>query len=71
VGAGLLAEFRLTFADNGRVLWVEQRSESTGPSDVDVPSLLPPIDDGGNILDGTNLGGEEPAREIPALPKKD
>ena len=26
VGAGLLSEFRLTFSDGGRVLWVEQRT---------------------------------------------
>jgi hypothetical protein len=38
MGAGLLSEFRLTFADGGRVLWVEQRaSEIDGPT---IPSGL-------------------------------
>lgn len=31
VGAGLLASFRLTFADQGRVLWVEQRPPISAP----------------------------------------
>jgi len=42
VGAGLLSEFRLTFSDGGRVLWVEQRQLSDEampqlPSSVGAP----------------------------------
>jgi hypothetical protein len=37
VGAGLLADFRLTFADGGRVLWIEQRPPVGPPPDPATP----------------------------------
>lgn len=63
VGAGLLSEFRLTFSDGGRVLWVEQRTmgetglmgPGTGigprPGDNDgMPGSGVPLVPGGSIL---------------------
>jgi hypothetical protein len=44
VGAGLLAAFRLTFSDHGRVLWVEQRPPTapSGGATLQAPSLTQP-----------------------------
>jgi len=41
VGAGLLAAFRLTFSDGGRVLWVEQRPATDQFGAGTLPSTLP------------------------------
>jgi hypothetical protein len=41
VGAGLLSEFRLTFSDGGRTLWVEQ-TDSVAPAGDSPPGLEPP-----------------------------
>jgi hypothetical protein len=76
VGAGLLSEFRLTFADRGRVLWVEQRSLENGgpalPAGLGAPpgSGLPgmggddqPLVPGGTLVDPGDIApgsGAEP-----------
>lgn len=62
VGAGLLSEFRLTFSDGGRVLWVEQRTlGETGlmgpggaigppPGGTGLPGDGEPLVPGGSLL---------------------
>ncbi len=54
VGAGLLASFRLTFADQGRVLWVEQRPPVAPPG---APALGPPNPGGVGPQPGLDLEG--------------
>ncbi len=59
VGAGLLASFRLTFSDGGRVLWVEQTPpvpkappiELPEVDQMGVPTEIPPIDAPGGTGD--------------------
>ena len=42
VGAGLLADFRITFSDGGRVLWIEQQAEPPPPPSSDAPLMPAP-----------------------------
>lgn len=54
VGAGLLANFRVTFSDSGRVLWIEERPR-LDPNATIGPDLGPPP--GPDVPDVLNPGG--------------
>jgi hypothetical protein len=64
VGAGLLADFRLTFSDNGRVLWVEQPTPlaSLGGKPLGPAGPLPP---GMGSPGGLPPGGLAPGDLLP------
>lgn len=78
IGAGLLANFRLTFSDQGRILWVEQHPASgpalgprrapTGPTPAlpqpAVPGQLP---NGGVLVPGD--GGSSPLQPGSLIPR--
>ena len=75
LGAGMLANFRLTFADGGRVLWVEQNNiaplRSAPPSSASPPKptlTLPQVGAGmgGNLLAPPSSSGTGP-RGTPSL----
>jgi hypothetical protein len=62
LGAGVLADFRVTFSDRGRVLWVEQRAgvpdfDGVGPTPQLPQPGDPPLDPGLN-----------PDLEVPGVP---
>ena len=70
VGAGLLADFRLTFADSGRVLWVEQPQSLVGvPRNVNLGSGLqdPAAPVGPSLIPGAPRGPQLPGGLGPAL----
>ena len=59
VGAGLLSEFRLTFADGGRVLWIEQRQPVVPPPAGNAPPS------GLERPEQPGLGGDYPSVLVP------
>jgi hypothetical protein len=67
VGAGLLADFRITFSDGGRVLWIEQQSGLPPPPSSDTPLMPLPgsgIDPmGGDLLDPQGGLGAPPTMQ--------
>lgn len=70
VGAGLLADFRLTFADGGRVLWVEQsQSLVSAPRNTNLgPGLQEPTSPlGPSLLPGGGGQSELPGGLGPSL----
>jgi len=76
VGAGLLADFRLTFSDGGRVLWVEQSpSLALAPPRADLSQPLTPIPAGSTALPGAAdplappLGGALLPSSTPLVPE--
>ena len=74
VGAGLLASFRLTFSDQGRVLWVEQRPPSAPPQQLGPPTGLQKPGQGSDkspLIPGSIIPGSGVlAPEVPTLPEK-
>ena len=73
VGAGLLATFRLTFSDHGRVLWVEQRPPVGAAPALAAPGRLtapaaPGAGGGQPLIPGSILDPNTPTPGAPALP---
>jgi hypothetical protein len=69
MGAGVLASFRVTFSDHGRVLWVEQRADVPK---FDSDGLGPPPQQGqGDLLDPALNPDLEPPKSLPEVPLPD
>jgi len=64
IGAGLLASFRLTFSDGGRVMWVEQQGDVPPPPPLNPGDLSQPIEEAPpSVL-------PPPSEGLPGLPSK-
>ncbi len=71
LGAGLLADFRLTFSDRGRVLWVEKKERLIAPPSYDPSQPLAPPNSGpsNDTAPIGDFGGKQPTFIAPDSPK--
>ena len=71
VGSGLLAEFRLTFGDDGRFMWLEPDPVTLGPaSRRGAPSAAPPVPQAPELFPTTPAPADKTPPKPAAKPTK-